>query len=479
MLVGAIISLVIVVTLFVLILVFSRYPKKDNYDIKTKPSKLIYGLSHFFFCFMSLGMNIGVLVMVLISEDGEIAPALVPMLDIAGGLFGLLVVYFTHIQFEAIKDDTVYYRRFIKIKTINIKDITSVAFIPGRGFYVYLMDKAAFSMDQRTVGGEDLANLIQERKKNEIFFSNSSNPSSDPASLSDEDAKKVEIFKQIGAELRANFKNYKRNKLLSTSLLIFSIIGFAIALLLYIYFKRNNPMMLLYVVFALVAVVVTIASIIKLNGKYNQELNKDDITLGYDHRLENKKVKGHSKRIFISSIPLFAMIGSFCLVAALMSAFFSHGVFTQPIKCEDMVEVTGQFEYIRTITDRYGYEYAIGLIGDTNEYRISDTYLMNFDNNFRKEVSIGTPVTLRISPKDSFIDLKFRDKTSYTYAYTLKTDSKEYLSYSGYIASFKQDHLDAKIVFIVSTSIFGLSFVGLSITYLVAKQNSKKETIEI
>ena len=181
----------------------------------------------------------------------------------------------------------------------------------------------------------------------------------------------------------------------------------------------------------------------------------------------------------MSSISLYAMIGTFFIIVALVSAFISHGALSQPLKREDMVEVTGQFEYIRTITDRYTYDYAIGLIDDTNEYRISDIYLMNFDNNFRKEVSIGTPITLCISSKASYSDLKFKDKTSYTYAYTLKTEAKEYLSYSGYVASFEQDHLDAKIIFIVSTSLFGLSFVGLGITYLVTKHNSKKETIEI
>ena len=77
--------------------------------------------------FVIFGLGFSTLSIVLIAKDGSDINY-TPWI-IVGALFGLpssIIFLFLVLQFEAIKGDTIFYRRFIKIKRMSIHDIESI-----------------------------------------------------------------------------------------------------------------------------------------------------------------------------------------------------------------------------------------------------------------------------------------------------------------------------------------------------------------
>ena len=102
-----------------------------------------------------------------------------------------------------------------------------------------------------------------------------------------------------------------------------------------------------------------------------------------------------------------------------------------------------------------------------------------FDESFDNEIPVGTLISVYIDPNRDPISINYEGRTSWTYAYIVKTDSKEYLSYDGYLKAFNNNKQVGVNGFIVCVSILGLSILATGISFVVYKTRSKKETIDV
>ncbi|MBQ2053156.1 MAG: hypothetical protein II494_05720, partial [Bacilli bacterium] len=104
-------------------------------------------------------------------------------LIIIGGLIGLsfaLIFLFAVLQFEAIKGGMIYYRRFIKIKTMRIRDVKTIE--PNiLGFIIRAKDGSKFSVSVGTEGLDLLVQTITDRMDPE-YYSEFAEPESVPGS---------------------------------------------------------------------------------------------------------------------------------------------------------------------------------------------------------------------------------------------------------------------------------------------------------
>ncbi|MBQ1879836.1 MAG: hypothetical protein II158_05710 [Bacilli bacterium] len=326
---------------------------EGDYEIKTKPAKSFAWIC-LFLGFIGLGFS--VLAIVLIASNGSNGEYM-PLIIIGGliGLFGALIFLFAIIQFEAIKGGMIYYRRFIKIKTMRIRDVKTIE--PNiLGFIIRAKDGSKFSVSVGTEGLDLLVQTITDRMDPE-YYSEFAEPESVPGSQ----------------------KNYKKT--------FFTLIGIAVSCL------------------------------------------------------------------FIGGIS-------------------SIGCFTEPIKEENLAVVTGEFEYIRNSGRG---NYSIGLKNRGTEYRISSIIAGRFDKSFFDEVKEGDLIVLRTENDIRDMTSEYKSRSRFDYVCAIEANSKEYLTYDGYVAGFEKNRNWARGLFISGASGFVISSIATLATFIVYKREEAKE----
>lgn len=353
MLIAAIIVPSIVIISYVLGLFFLKSSNNDGYEIKTKPTKFIVGLCLFFVLF-GLGFSALSIVLIAINES-DTDNILCIILGALFGLLGSIVFLFAVLQFEAIKGDTIYYRRFIKIKSIKIRDIKTIV-SHGLGFIIYAKNGSRFSVSLGTEGLDILLKTIGERMD----------------SNSDYSEQETDTNGQ---------KNHKQ----------------------------------------------TLKTLIT---------------------------------IVICSL-LFGGISSF-------------GSFTEPIKEEKLVIVEGEFEYIRKAGRG---NYGIGIKNSEIEYKITNYITVHFDHSFFDEVNTGDIIVLHVENDVRDISKKYRDRLYQDYVCAIEVNSKEYLSYDGYVAGFVSNRNWARGLFICGSTAFAVSSIATIVMFVVYKRKKSNERI--
>lgn len=475
MLIASIAILSLLVLGFIAIIILTRYPKAADFEIKTRTSNLIIGLVYFFFFIFGIGLSVVSLVVIL--STGEKSNNLVFVIVGGGfGLFALLFVLLVHSQFEAIKGNKVYVRRFIKIREYDIKNIRTIDFVMNRTYSITGVPAFGFNIDKNTVGVEQFITLLKERTDKLLSEQTSEEKEVDGTQIDNQD-RESDILTKIGKEFRENYPKYRKNQLTGT-LIIFAVFFFGLlGGSLAGYFSAKNVRWLIITFLCIPLFFIFLAVFLTIRKNFGKELKQDDKQLGYRHKFDNKNVKGAAKHSFIVSIIFVCIFGIGSLLIDLMMGIPSLS--SSPVKQENLVMVSGEFEYMRRIPDRYDDDYAIGLKNDSTEYRISSMDYEFFDKNFKNEVVTGTIISVYIDSNRDPISINYEGRTSWTYAYIVKTDSKEYLSYDSYLKAFNDNKQIGVNGFIICMSISGASVVGLGASYIVYKVRSKKETIEI
>ncbi len=476
MLITSIVILSLLILGFIIIIVLTKYPKDKEFEIRTKTSNLVIGLAYF--CFFIFGIGLSVVSLAEILSTGEKSNNLVFVIIGGGfGLFTLLLVLLVHSRFEAIKGDKIYVRRFLKIRIFDIKNIRTIDSTVDGDYSVTGVPVFAFNIDKHTIGAEQFINLLKERSS-KLFTEEANNEKETDGVLIDAQDKESEVLSELGREFRENYPKYKK-KQLTGELIVYAI--FLLAFLgggLIGYFSTKNARWLVVTFLCIPLFFVFLVAFSLTRKNYGKELEQDDRQLGYRHRFENKKVKGAAKHSFIVSLVFACMFGITSLLMGLIIGIPSLS--SSPVKQENLVMVSGEFEYMRRIPNsRYGDNYAIGLKNDSTEYRISSMDYEFFDKNFKNEVVTGTIVSIYINSNRDPISINYEGRTSWTYAYIVKTDSKEYLSYDGYLKAFNNNKQVGVNGFIVCASILGLSILATGISFIVYKTRSKKETIDV
>lgn len=471
----------IIVTAFLLIgyvgaLIFSSKKDKTKYEFKAKSPKSLLIFANFSFFLFGLGLS--ALSIVLSAANVEKKYSLPFILSgVFFGLITLLLIFLTLFNFVAIRGSTIYVRNFIRIREYKIDDVESIDFF--RNTYSVVGKNFGFNLSERSPKSKEIIHLIRKRKDGKIYSLGVNTLEENTTQLheSDNNSDRTTILSEIGKEFRNNFPRYRRNQLLGIGMIMLSfVLIYAGAILfLSIYSNRYEYLISLFIIVPLI--IGFLFTFFRIKENLNKELEHTDEWLGNKHKFDNKKVKGAAKNQHFGRFLVLII----CAVGlALIGALFGVIVFEQkPVPQSRLTLVTGQFEYTRAITNKNSTDYAIGLKNDTTEYRISAASYQFFDRSFDTDVSVGDVVEIYIDSEGKPASLDYNDRTSWTYAYTIKDDVKEYLSYDNYITGFKKDRSLGVIVFVVCCSISALCAIGIVVSYLVSKSNSKKETIEV
>lgn len=456
MLIACIVSLVLLAIIYTLILVGGFRLKKNTYELITGSPRWTKVLSNVF---------IGIGALLVGSSFLNIEHPTVISFLIVGDFIaamGLMFFYFFTMQFEAIKGDSVFIRRFIRIKEIKIKDIVFINAVYA-GYVFTCKDGTVFTVSSKTLKVSELIKMIGERmKKNDPI--DSDQPVSEDGETS---------FSEVGKQVRAMIPSMKKNsKHLMRSMAVIIIVAMT-SLAVFAFTRSNKLLMIIAIVvgsgFSIPMILITPS----MDKRYDNDLKQDDEYLGKKYLLLSKDVKGAAKRRFKNTLGGLIAAASSLTFIAVISGLISS--FQKPVETEDLVCVTGEFEYVRRVSD----DYAIGLKGNPVEYRISSIELHETDRSFKEELHAGDTVYLYVDGTRENASISYQDKTAWNFAYVFKTDSKTYLSYEGYLRANESNRRLGVIMCYVCSGVAALSLGAIVVAYVKYKSDAKKERIEL
>lgn len=161
MLIASIINLSFVAIVYLAATIYSSLPDKSGYDVKTYAGKGIYAIGH-------VGTWIGFAFLILsVTVSGNPDTDLTGLLSVMvmGGFFALLsnaILFFAKHEFEAIKGDTIYIRRFIKIKEHKLSELSDCIASPI-GITLVFNDGRRTFISSLTKGLDLFMEVVEER----------------------------------------------------------------------------------------------------------------------------------------------------------------------------------------------------------------------------------------------------------------------------------------------------------------------------
>ena len=458
MLIASIVSLVLIVAIYLFITVFGIRFKHNSYELITGNPRLLKVVGHVF-------IAIGVAFVGLSFID--IFKTAAPSGLVAGDLFafiGLVFFYCFIFQFEAIKGGSIFLLRFIKVKEIQIKDIAFINPIFS-GYIFTCKDGSTFSISAKTFRVKEFIEMVEKRMEN--------NSSTEERVSKDESSIQKTSLSQIGKEIRNMIPSIKKNsRYLFIVLAVLFLMTTGVLAVLGV-MQSNRFLLIFAILCCLVGMVPALINAFTTDKRYENDLKQDDEYLGKKYLFLSKDVKGSAKRRFKSNL-VSGAIATICLVLmAVVTGIISS--LQNPVEKEDLVYVTGEFEYTRSVRD----DYAIGLKGNPVEYRISGVELKETDSSFRDELHVGDTIYLYVDGTKENVSFSYQDKTAWNYAYVLKTDSKTYLDYEGYLRANESNRLLGYVICYVSAGASPLSLGIIVVAYVKYKSDAKKETLEL
>ena len=472
MLIPSIISLAVIALGYFLSLFLANRQKNNDYEIMTSASRPIKILAHVIFFFGVFFVVVLILFYSLPIERNGTEIAFLIIGDMFAVL-GLLLVYLILVQYEAIKGDTVYIKRFIKVKEIKVEDITS-ADITGLGYVIITKNGGGFTMSVGTRRSSELVEKIKERKEGKLY---SINPDI-PSPKAEEGAGEMETaLSKIGKDFRNMVPKLKKNALIFfvVSTILDVVLGVACLVLVSLLDNGSFKFICFIVVLAMaVMFLVFVFSYFKGQSNLKKDLGHDDEWLGNKYRFMSLSVKGAAKarykRTLTNCIVFASASGLLAALTGLISSFQK-----MPIPESDMVLVSGELEYVRYANR----DIVIALKSDPVEYRINSIYTREVDWSFETEIAAGDHVEALVYTKKDPVSFKYGDKTAWTHIYSLSTDSKTYFSYEGYVKA-NERNADLGMIFCYAFSAGTVvSLVAIPLSYSKYKTQSKQETIEI
>ena len=464
MLIASIISIVLLLISYFLIIIFGFRLKNNPYELMTASPRWIKVLSSVF-VLTGASLAVGALVISLRKIEDPITPGILITGDTVG-VIGLLFLYFFTIQFEAIKGDSVYIRRFIKVKEIKIKDIAFISTVYS-GYVIGCKNGTCFSISATTLKVQELIKMIDGRMKSDKLL-DSTQPVSE-----DEESSQESSFAKIGKEVRNVIPSMKKNLLIiMICVAAFSLVITGLLVVLAIV-RADKALFIVSMICGIVFAMMAFLILPKMKKQYEKDLTQTDEYLGRKYLLLSKDVKGSAKRRFKNNL-VSCIICAICgLFLAVLTGLISS--FQKPVEEASLVMVSGDFEYVRRVSD----DYAIGLKNNPIEYRISSIEMKELDMSFKQELNEGDTVYFYIDSTRDNRSLKYQDKTYWNYAYIFKTDTKTYLSYEGYVRATERNARLGFIICYVSSGVAALSLCVIPLAYAKYKSDSKKERIEL
>ena len=460
MLIASIISIVLLLISYLLIIIFGLRLKNNPYELMTSSPRWVKVTSHVFFV---IGIVLASASFLNIEYPTAISLLVV---GIFVALFGLAFLFFFTFQYEAIKGDSVFIRRFIRVKEIKIKDIAFINALYS-GYVITCKDGSVFSISSRTQKVADFIKIVSERKKEGI---------AEPDSI-DEATTEESSFSEVGKEIRNMIPAMQKNSRIMTVAMIVTLILVLSLLVVLSYVMSDELEWMVLLFFAVLVGVITLSLILlilpRMKKQYENDLNQNDEYLGKKYLLLSKDVKGAAKRRFKTKLKTCIPIACGMLAVAVFTGLISS--FQKPVEKSDLILVSGKFEYVRYFND----DCAIGLKDDPVEYRISSIEIKELDKSFKKELKEGDTVYLYVDGTRENHSFEYQGKTAWNYAYVFKTDSKTYLSYEGYLRANARNTRIGFIICYVSSGATIIALGSIPFAYFKYKKDAKKERIEL
>ena len=161
MLIASIINLSLAAIVYLAATIYSLLPDKSGYDVKTYAGKGVYAIGH-------VGTWIGLACLILsVSVSGNPDTDLTGLMSlmVMGPFLALLstaILFFAKHEFEAIKGDTVYIRRFIKIKEHKLSELSDCIASPI-GITLVFNDRRRTFISSFTKGLDRFMEVVEER----------------------------------------------------------------------------------------------------------------------------------------------------------------------------------------------------------------------------------------------------------------------------------------------------------------------------
>ena len=197
--------------------------------------------------------------------------------------------------------------------------------------------------------------------------------------------------------------------------------------------------------------------------------------LGFKHRLKNKYVKGSAKAKLKPR--LLATISLF--MSALFMGLISLGISaaSRVTSKENLVPISGNLEYAEEVKNGI----IFGIKDNNTQYRITSYATKYFNELFwdENELSLGDPITVYVDSTEEIRNTKTKDKENWTYIYTVIVNDKEYFTYDNYLEGYNSNKQLGIIISIVSLIVSAGFGVGIIVSVIIYKKNSKNENIEI
>lgn len=474
MLIASVISLILLIAGYILTrLIANRQQKNNDYEIMTSPSRPSRVLAHIFYFFGLFFIALLILFYVLPTKRNGTEIAFLFVGDLVAGL-SLLLIFVIFVQFEAIKGDTIYIKRFIKVREIKIADITS-ADLTGLGYVIITKNGGGFTMSAGTLRSAELVEKIKERKEGKLF---SINPDI-PSPKEEEGAEKEETaLAKIGKDFRNMVPKLKKNALITflVNTIASVLLGVVCLVALIYFFDDGYPRFICLVLIAamVLMVLVYVFSFFKGQSNLTKDLEHDNEWLGNKYRFVSLSVKGAAKlrykRTLTNCIVVASGLGLLAALTGLISGFQKT-----PIPESDMALVSGELEYVRYVNR----DIVIALKSNPVEYRINSINTREVDWSFETEIAAGDHVEALVYTKKDPVSFTYGDKTAWTHIYSLTIDSKTYFSYEGYVKS-NERNADLGMIFCYAFSAgTAVSLITIPLAYSKYKTQSKQETIEI
>ena len=452
------------------ILLFSFFNKvnKKRYDVVTSSSKRLISLDIVLLALSSMAIVLGLVLILLFPKNDYII--LLPSIGAIYGFLGLILLFIILNQFEAIKDSTIYVRRFIKIKEIPIDEVYAIhttllwktlAFSDKYG------DKL-FSMDTFTFRKKEFFLLINERKTKFIC--------SDVLEI-DSKHKDERVLDQtlvdIGKEYRKNY--YKRRKTLKT-LMVIDLVCTAVSIFLAALFLDfiNSPISFSIDISIGLTLVYGIFRINRVLRQMQHEISKDDEWVGGKHKYEDKRVIGYHKHK-AKIISFYLLFLSMIMLPSAVVLPYSYN--QKPYKEEDLVSVYGTIEYFGLLSNG---TYVLAFEDNPVEYQISQSQLLYVGLEFY-QLKVGTNVYLLTDKKDpSFLKRKDTDRKERKVFYVLKAPlSTEYVSYENYCQAVQRNRKTGLTIGYSLLAIGATSLLAIPVVCFTIGNYKKAEYIRI
>ncbi len=473
MFVTTILTLLLLISLYVLIHVQSKKTDKTKFDFVTDPVKTsVFAFDFCFFCEM-----VPFIIFSILSFFGENEEEL----WISYGLFvflALISLFFLYdllFDYVAIQGDTIISHRFFKIKKIKITDVKSVRNSSMSGLSLKdKNDKTLLRMTPNTPNLNKFFELMNERNGGRIFNINEilRIPGEPPVRNANPLDPETMTFIRLGRDYRRDFKKHLRN----FTILYFSIIG-GICLLPCVAMALLGESLIIVGLLAVPLLIILVFAYIKIRKNMIKELDREDVWLGEKFKYYNKHVKGAHRNQF-KGIKLNCLIWlvTGCAVGGIT---FPIVATTKEVPYSELHTVTGYFLYYREEIGDNSY-FAVGLSNLETEYRLSPIDEDEFDYSFIEEVDVGDEIILLIDDSDDR-DFSMSDveKTQWNYLYGLSANGKDYFSYEDYLKAFHDNVQEGFTIAYVFLGIAMLSATILIVSYVIYKKKEKEENIRI